>query len=138
MVFRLFHADFSAIGVLLWGNALAVAARWQGVTPTVRLIKKIAPWVPISKGGLGEYSDRIDALLKNFPFLFYAHRQVCLIRGLLLFFFGKRRKLDIRLHFGSKIVNGEFNTHCWILLDGEIRFEVDEVIRQYTTLIEYS
>ena len=138
MILRFIHTGFSSLGILFWGNLLIIAARGLGVTRTVRLIKWMSPWLPLNKGDLGDYSDRIDALLKNLPYFFYAHRQACLIRGLLLFFFGKRRKLDIQLHFGSKIVNQRFNSHCWISLDGKVRFEVDEVIRQYTTLIEYT
>jgi len=138
MVSRVFHSGLSAIGILVWGNILAVSARWRGVTPTVRFIKRMTPWLPSAKGDLDDYSDRIDGLLKMVPFLFYARRQGCLIRGLLLFFFGKRRKLAIELHFGSKIVDQTFNSHCWIILDGEIRFEVDSVIQQYTTLVEYT
>jgi len=103
----------------------------------VRVIKKIASWLPLYAGDLDQYSIRIDKLRENLPFLFFAHRQGCLIRGLLLLFFGKRRKLNVQLHFGSKIVDQRFDTHCWISLDGKVRFEVDEVVRQYTPLIEY-
>jgi hypothetical protein len=133
-----FHIGSAYMGILFWGNMLTASARWRGVTPTVRMITWMASRLPATRGEFGHYSGRIDALLKNVPFLFVAHRQKCLIRGLLLFFFGKRRKLDVQLHFGSKIDHQKFNTHCWIVLDGKIHFEVDDVIRQYTTLIEYS
>jgi len=137
MALKLFHTGLSSLGILFWGNLLTVAARWQGVTRTVRFIKKIASWLPLYAGDLDQYSIRIDKLRENLPFLFFAHRQGCLIRGLLLLFFGKRRKLNVQLHFGSKIVDQRFDTHCWISLDGKVRFEVDEVVRQYTPLIEY-
>lgn len=138
MFLRWFHTAVSSIGILFWANVLTISARWRGVTPTVRLIKRLASRSLLAKGEFGDYSDRIDGLLKNASFLFHAHRQRCLIRGLLLFFFGKSRGLDVRLRFGSKVENRKFETHCWIVLDGKIRFEVDDVIRRYTTLIEYS
>ena len=98
----------------------------------------MTPWLPSAKGDLVDYSDRIDGLLKRFLFILRPPPEVPDKGGGAALFFGKRRNLAIELHFGSKIVDQTFNSHCWIILDGEIRFEVDSVIQQYTTLVEYT
>jgi hypothetical protein len=128
---------FTGLGILLWGNTFAVVSRRKGITATIRFIRLIGESLPLSKGDLGAYSNNIDTLLDRFPFLFLARKQRCLLRGLLLYFFGKRRGIDIRLQFGSKKTDSGLDTHCWISHGRKIRFEVEEVIKQYTLLVEY-
>ncbi len=113
------------------------ASRLQGITPTIRLMCRIGKLIPLVNGNLGTYSKSIDKLLDRFPFLFIAGKQRCLVRGLLLYFFGKRHQMDIRLQFGSKQVNNGFDTHCWIKLNRQVQFEVEDVIKQYMVLVEY-
>jgi hypothetical protein len=125
------------LGILLWGNTFTAFSRWKGITATTRFICRMGESLPLSKGDLKAYSKRIDILLDRFPFLFLAGKQRCLVRGLLLYFFGKRRRIDIRLQFGSKKTDKGLDTHCWISHDRKIQFEVEEVIRQYTLLVEY-
>jgi hypothetical protein len=124
-------------GILLWGNTFAAVSRRKGITATVRFICRLGKLLPLSKGDLGAYSNSIDILLDRFPFLFLARKQRCLLRGLLLYYFGKRRRIDIRLQFGSKKTENGLDTHCWISHGRKIQFEVEEVIKQYTLLVEY-
>jgi len=128
---------FWVCGILFWGNAFSVVSRLRGVTSTIRLIGRIGGALPLTRGSVGAYSAAIDRLLRQVPLLFIARKQRCLVRGYLIYFFGKRRQLDIRLHFGSKQTVGGFDTHCWIEQGRRIRFELEEVISQYTRLIEY-
>ena len=125
------------IGILIWGNLLPFVSRIKGISPTIRLIRRLAALAPADGCCIEDYSRSIDRLVKRKPFLFWARHRTCLIRGLLLYYFGKRNRLEVRLSFGSKPAARGFDTHCWIVLEGTIRFEVDEVIKQYTPLIEY-
>lgn len=127
----------SILGIFLWGNTFTAISRLKGITATVKLICRIGESLPLAKGDLGTYSNSIDLLLERFPFLFLCRKQHCLLRGLLLYFFGKRLGIDIRLHFGSKKTDSGFDTHCWIAHGRQIQFEVEKVIKQYTRLIEY-
>ena len=128
---------FSIFGILLWGNLFTALSRLRGITATMQFIRRASNLLPLSKGDVGAYSDRIDTLFGRFPFLFIARKQRCLLRGLLIYFFGKRRQLDVRLQFGSKKANAGFDTHCWIALGRQVYFEVEDVIKQYTVLVEY-
>jgi hypothetical protein len=125
------------IGILFWGNTFTTISRRKGITTTVRYIGRLGRVLPLPKGDLEAYSDNIDILFDTFPFLFLAAKQRCLLRGLLLYFFGKRRRIDIRLQFGSKRTDNGLETHCWISHGRKIQFEVKEVIEQYTPLVEY-
>lgn len=129
---------FRSLSIVTLGNFLVVASQLKGVTGAIRLIHILAARFPLATGRIDDYSAHIDRLINKWPFLFFRHKQICLIRGLLLFFYGKRRKLDVRLNFGSRRANLRFDTHCWIIQNGFIRFEVEDVIRQYTLLVEYS
>ncbi|MFC1888923.1 lasso peptide biosynthesis protein [Thermodesulfobacteriota bacterium] len=103
------------------------------------MIRFLARVLPSKRGSLDRYSSRINGLLQRFPNLFFiGKRQRCLIRGFLLFFFGKRLNQDVRLRFGSKRENGILRTHCWIVQGGTIRFDDEESIGQYVVLVEYS
>lgn len=128
---------FSFFSILLWGNLFTIVSRLRGITATIKFIGRAADLLPSSNGELGAYSNSINALFDGLPFLFIARKQRCLLRGLLIYFFGKRKDLDIRLQFGSRKTKIGFDTHCWISLDGQVQFEVKEVIDQYTALIEY-
>jgi hypothetical protein len=127
-----------SFSIVALGNILMIASQMKGVTTAIRLIRTLAEWFPLETGCIDDYSIQIDRLIKKWPFLFLCHKQNCLIRGLLLFFYGKRCKMDVRLNFGSRRINHRFDTHCWIVQNGVIRFEVEDVIRQYTTLVEYA
>lgn len=113
-----------------------LVAHKAGITKTIRWMQRLTTQYPAHTGDISAYSDKIDKIVKKHPFLFGP--QICLIRGLMLFYFGKRRGMNVQLKFGSKIVPDGFETHCWIVLDGKVHFEVDEVIRQYVTLVEYA
>jgi hypothetical protein len=128
---------FSFTGILLWGNLLTIVSRLRGITATIKFIDGAVDLLPLANGELGAYSNSIDVLFDRFPFLFLARKQRCLLRGLLIYFFGKRRGLDIRLQFGSRKTKTGLDTHCWITLDRCVQFEVKEVIDQYTMLVEY-
>ena len=132
------NTSYLSPSLIFWSNFLTVTARLKGVTFTIRMIQWASHRMPLQTGSLSEYSEQIDGLVKTLPFLFINRKQKCLIRGLVLYFMGKRLKLNVILHFGSKIENQRFNTHCWISQDGQIRFEVDEVIQQYTSLVRYA
>ena len=127
----------SVFGILWWGNVFIVLSRHSGITATIRFIGRSCQLLPMVKENLGAYSNRIDFLLERFPFLFIGRKQRCLLRGLLLYFFGKRRRMDIRLHFGSKASETGFDTHCWITHEHKVQFEVADVVNQYTPLVEY-
>ena len=129
---------FRSFSIVALGNFLVIASQLKGVTGAIRLIRTLSAWFPSEKGRIDDYSTHTDRLIKKWPFLFLCHKQICLIRGLLLFFYGKRRNLDVRLNFGSRRIDHRFDTHCWIIQNGVIRFEVEDVIRQYTILVEYA
>jgi hypothetical protein len=129
---------FLSFSIVALGNFLVIASQLKGVTVTIRLIRSLSAWFPLETGRIDDYSMHTDRLIKKWPFLFLCHKQICLIRGLLLFFYGKRRNLDVRLNFGSRRIDHRFDTHCWIIQNGVIRFEVEDVIRQYTILVEYA
>lgn len=46
--------------------------------------------------------------------------------------------MNVELHIGSKRSGSRFETHCWIVCDGAIQFEVEEVIHHYTKLVAYT
>lgn len=93
--------------------------------------------MPLESLSLDTLSDKIDWLHRHMPSLLLAKKQKCLIRGFVLFFYGKRMGLDTRLRFGCQWEGDLLKTHCWILEDGVVRFELDEVIKEYETLYDY-
>ena len=128
----------SYIAILFWSNLFIIMSRFYGVTATIRAINWLGRMLPLKTKLLDTVSDRADILYQRFPFLFVARRQKCLIRGFLLFFFGKRMGVDICLRFGCQLENSLLKTHCWILENNIIRYEVDEVVKEYVTLIDYT
>jgi hypothetical protein len=138
MVCKLTRTRGPFLSILLWGNLLVGVSQAKGVTKAIRFINYLGNLFPQTGIKLDQYSSLIDKLIKRCPFLLIAGKQACLIRGLLLYFFGKRNGLNIKLCFGSKQTNRGFDTHCWIVCDGRILYEVDKVIKQYTTLVEYA
>lgn len=126
------------MGILFWSNLFIIISRFFGVTTTIRVIHLLGRTLPLKAKLLDTVSYRIDLLYQRFPFLFVAKKQKCLIRGFLLFFFGKRMRFDICLRFGCQLENERLKTHCWILENNIIRYEVDEVIKEYVTLIDYT
>jgi len=125
------------LGILIWGNFFMALSRLRGVTQTIHLIRLVSDKLALHKGRLDAYADKIDWLFRRLPFLFLSKKQGCLIRGFLLYFFCKRRRFKVQLHFGCRLEKGMLHTHCWIVQDGYICFEVEDVIRRYTTLVEY-
>jgi hypothetical protein len=97
----------------------------------------LAKAFPLQEESLDNFSNKIDLLLRRLPFLFLCRKQKCLIRGFLLYFYGKRLGMDICLRFGSQWEQGKLKNHCWIIQEGIIRYEAENVIREYVTIIEY-
>jgi hypothetical protein len=130
----------STIGILIWSNLFTGFSRLRGISGAIRLIRLIASALPMHKGLLNTFSEIIDLNLSRIPYLFFARKQKCLIRGLLLYFYGKRMGENIHLTFGCKWEDKErrnLKTHCWIVHNGNIRFEVSNIIDNYVTLVEY-
>lgn len=126
------------ITIWFWSNFFILLSRLYGVTKTIRIIKRIVRMMPLESLSLDTLSDKIDLLHQRMPFLLLAKKQKCLIRGFLLFFYGKRLGLDIWLRFGCQWEGDQLKTHCWILESGVVRYEVDEVIKEYETLFDYT
>ena len=131
--------DLSFLEVWFWSSFFVGCSHFCGVPKTIRVIQHLAQALPLQEGDIDFFSQKVDLVLRRlFPFLFLARKQNCLTRGFLLYFYGKRLGQDICLRFGSQFDHGKLKTHCWILEQGVIRFEVEEVIRDYVVLIEYS
>ena len=128
---------FSLLGIWFWSNFFIGWSRFCGVTKTIRLARRLARAFPLQEELLDSFSKKADLLLCCLPFLFLDRKQGCLIRGFLLYFYGKRLGLKVRLHFGSQWKQGKLRNHCWIVQQGVVRYEVEEVIRDYVTIIEY-
>ena len=130
----------STLGVLIWSNLFTGFSRLRGISGTIRLIRLIVSALPMHKVSLDTVSIKIDLIINRVPCLFIAKKQKCLIRGLLLYFYGKRMGQNIHLTFGCKWEDKErrnLKTHCWIIHNGNIRFEVSNIIDNYVTLVEY-
>lgn len=122
----------------LWSNFFVLCSRLWGVSGAVRIILLLVSISPPRKGTLENISDRMDALLGGrLSFLFLAKRQPCLIRGFILYYYGKRFRLDVGLRFGCRQKDGVLQTHCWIVRDGVVLFERNGVIDKYVVLVEY-
>jgi hypothetical protein len=132
------RSSLRSVQLCLWANLLVAFSQAAGVPKTIWLIRCLARLLPLRRGSLDEHSQSLDRILKPFPFLFLRRRQRCLIRGLSLFFTAKRLGLDVCLQFGSKLEDGEFLTHCWILCDGKICFEPEKIPTDFVLLVEYS
>lgn len=121
-----------------WSNFFIFCSRLLGVSGAVRTIHLLVSVLPHRKGTLESISDKLDALLGGrLSFLFLAKKQRCLIRGFVLFFYGKRFRLDVGLRFGCRRKDGILVTHCWIVRDGEVLFERQSVIDDYVVLVAY-
>ncbi|MBW1820473.1 MAG: hypothetical protein JRI92_01715 [Deltaproteobacteria bacterium] len=130
----------STLGILIWSNLFTGFSRLRGISGTIRLIRLIVSALPMHKVSLDTVSKKIDLIINRVPCLFIARKQKCLIRGLLLYFYGKRMEQNIHLTFGCKWEDKErrnLKTHCWIVHNGNIRFEVNDIIDKYVTLVEY-
>ncbi len=130
--------DFSFLGIVFWSNLFIGWSCLHGVSKTIFLVHRLARALPLNKGSLDGFSDKVNLLLRLLPFLFLGRKQGCLLRGFLLYFYGKRLNMDVRLRFGSQWGHGKLKTHCWILQEGVVRFETEDVIRDYVMLLEYS
>ena len=129
---------FSLMTVWFWSNFFVQWSHFRGVPGTIRLIRRLARTLPKRQRSIEGYLHKLNLLLNHMPFLFPARKQGCLIRGFLLFFYGKRFDMDVRLCFGAKWSQDELKTHCWILEQGFARFEVTDVIKDYVVLVEYN
>jgi len=130
----------STLGILIWSNLFTGFSRLRGISGTIRLIRLVVSALPMYKVSLDTVSKKIDLIINRVPCLFIARKQKCLIRGLLLYFYGKRMEQNIHLTFGCKWEDKErrnLKTHCWIVHNGNIRFEVNDIIDKYVTLVEY-
>jgi len=129
----------SNIILLMWTNFFIVISRVQGVPKTVKIIKKIVQLIPKQSTyeSLDEISKQVDFLYNHFSFLFIAKKQKCLLRGFLLFFYGKRMERDVCLRFGCQWEDNNLKVHCWILENNDVRFELEDVIAEYETLLDY-
>jgi hypothetical protein len=126
--------------LLLLSNVFVLWSRLFGVRPTIRLIQAWARRLKLADASLDGVSDCIERSYRRYRVLFVARRQKCIVRGFLLYFYGKRARLDVRLIFGAAASEpGRApKWHCWIVLDDVVRFEVPEVIGQYTPFIEFA
>jgi hypothetical protein len=129
--------DVSHLSIWFFAN-LFIGWSWcAGIRKTIQLIRTLAPYFPLRNGKLEIFSKKIDVALSKIPFLFLARKQTCLIRGFLLFFYGKRLGEDIHFYFGCQWEQEIHKVHCWIEQNGQIQFEVPDVINKYTALMEY-
>lgn len=128
----------SYFAIWFWSNLFILLSRLCGVTKTIRIMKRIVRMMPHQSLSLDTLSDKMDWLYRHMPLIFLARKQKCLIRGFLLFFYGKRMGLDICLRFGCQWEEGQLKTHCWIVEGGVVRYEIDSVIDEYETLFDYT
>ena len=61
-------------------------------------------------------------------------RSRCLTRGLSLFYFLRKARLDVSLCFGIGKINGQFIGHCWLLKDGEPFLEAQDPRTVFTAI----
>ncbi len=127
----------SFLALLLWSNLFVALTRIFGVPKTMGYIRDLAETLPLSPGSLEAVSRKVDALRKTFRFLLLARKQPCLIRGLSIYFYGKRMDLPVSLCFGARLQSGSLKGHCWIREHGILRFEVEDIIEQFATFLEY-
>lgn len=100
----------------------------------------LARSLPPRNSPLEADSERIERCYARFRHLFVARGQKCLIRGFLLYFYGKRAGKDVRLIFGAAPSedSGAPKWHCWIVEARQLKFEVPEVIGAYTPFLEFA
>lgn len=113
-------------------------SRFRGVPGTIHLIRLLADRLAPLKACLDDTSRKLSCFHRKMPFLFFAAKQKCLIRGFVLFFYGKRMGIDIRLRFGCCWKNNEIKTHCWILVQDSPCYETAEFLEEFEMLIEYA
>lgn len=99
----------------------------------------LAERLPRHDSPLEADSERIERCYSRLRYLFIARKQKCLIRGFLLYFYGKRAGKDVRLIFGAAPSErcGSPKWHCWIVEASRLKFEVPEVIETYTPFLEF-
>ena len=113
-------------------------SRLMGVPKTVKLIKRLSLMLPLDGESLNHISENIDLIYKRTRYLLLAQKQKCLIRGFLIFFYGKRLGAAIRLVFGVQMEDRDPKWHCWLVEEENLLFEVDEVISRYVQMVEYT
>jgi hypothetical protein len=110
---------FLSFSIVALGNFLVIASQLKGVTVTIRLIRSLSAWFPLETGRIDDYSMHTDRLIKKWPFLFLCHKQICLIRGLLLFFW---HPSFLTLHFwlirSQKYQTADFKQSCCLAILG--------------------
>jgi hypothetical protein len=109
----------AAFWVLLWGDCFVLASRLMGLARTARLIKALAWLLPTRKTDLGRVARRLSRADKRFGPAFLAGNRPCLIRGLVLYFYGKRMRRPVRLVVGGRRQEGTDSLlwHCWVVED---------------------
>lgn len=131
---------YLSLSLLVLSNLFMLWNRFFGISSTIKLIKRCATLTTASDESLESISNKVDKCRQRAPYLFLFRKQKCLIRGYLLYFFGKNTGRDIRLVFGATKTNcsGLVAWHCWILEQDQIKFEVPTVIEMYVPFIEYT
>jgi hypothetical protein len=126
----------SSVSILAWCNLFTASARIAGIPRALRLVNRLASALPSAKLDLDATSDRFDRVFSKWKPLFFANGQKCMLRGLTLLFYAKRAKLPVRLVFGTRRDGEKLLWHCWLLEDGNLRYERPEVIAGFAPFFE--
>jgi len=126
-----------SVRIWFWCNVLMLVRKGAGVPGAVRAAAVLARAFPLAGGGLEETSARLDRLLERHPRLFLRRRKRCLVRGVFLYFQGKRMRMDVVLRFGCRAEQGRFLSHCWLVQDGRVRCEDPDGVRDFVLLQEF-
>jgi len=131
---------YAYVSLIVLSNLFMLWNRFFGIPSTIKFIKRCAALTSSSDESLVSISNKVDKCSQCVPYLFLFGRQKCLIRGYLLYFFGKNTGQDIRLVFGATKINcfDFIGWHCWILEQDQIKFEVPAVIEKYVPFLEYT
>jgi hypothetical protein len=108
-----------------------------GVPGAIRMARLLARLFPLRSGDLERDAERLDRLLDRYPRRFLRRRKRCLVRGVYLYFQGKRMRQGMRLRFGCRSEGGKLASHCWLIQDGAVRFEDPDPLLDFVVLEEF-
>lgn len=117
------------IPVFFMATIFTVLLRLKLSKLTLKWLRSIKPAdEPPSEQRLATIVRRTDtALLLGRPAL----RSECLARSCLLYYQLRRAGAAADIRFGVMMDDGEFRSHCWIMVDGAPRFEDVEPLEKF-------
>jgi hypothetical protein len=110
---------------------IALSLKTKGYQVTRARLEEFVPTKP-NVGGIRDPQAlaRIVSIAANKS----PYHANCLKKSLLLWWWLARRGIASEIQFGVNRDDGDFNAHAWVIIDGQVLLDTDDVTKRYTAL----